>query len=61
MIDDVDMIFFLQGGRIVEKGSHEELMRKEGIYYRYVMEGFPREAARHRRGEVVLGNRELAP
>ncbi len=28
-----DRIFLLEGGRIVEQGSHQELMEKKGVYY----------------------------
>ena len=32
-IEDSDMILVIDGGRIVEQGNHEELVRKGGIYY----------------------------
>jgi ABC-type multidrug transport system fused ATPase/permease subunit len=33
-IQDVDVILVMQGGQIVEKGTHQELMEKGGYYYR---------------------------
>ena len=33
-MEDMDEILVLQGGRIVERGSHEELTRKRGPYHR---------------------------
>jgi ABC-type multidrug transport system fused ATPase/permease subunit len=33
-IQDVDRIYVLHKGRIVESGSHDELMELEGVYYR---------------------------
>jgi len=33
-IRDVDVILVMQDGQIVEKGNHQELMEKEGYYYR---------------------------
>ncbi|WAR00099.1 MDR1-like protein [Mya arenaria] len=35
-IKNADMIASFQDGRIVEKGTHNELMEKEGIYYQLV-------------------------
>jgi ATP-binding cassette subfamily B (MDR/TAP) protein 1 len=32
-IKDVDVIYVLDGGRIVERGTHELLIRERGIYY----------------------------
>ncbi len=33
-IRDADAIMVIDGGTIREKGSHDELMRKKGDYYR---------------------------
>ena len=36
-IQRADQIVVLSGGRITERGTHEELMRREGDYYKYIM------------------------
>ena len=33
-IMDADLILVLDGGRVVQRGTHEELVKKEGIYKR---------------------------
>lgn len=32
-VKDYDMIFVVDGGKIAERGNHEELMKKRGIYF----------------------------
>ena len=37
-ITHVDTIFVLDGGRLIEQGSHQELLGRRGLYYRLWME-----------------------
>lgn len=37
-IKDVDRIFVMQKGKVVEKGSHAELMSRGGIYHKLFTE-----------------------
>ncbi|KAL1916609.1 uncharacterized protein VTP21DRAFT_5800 [Calcarisporiella thermophila] len=37
-IRDADLIVVMDKGRVVEQGTHEDLLAKQGAYYRYVME-----------------------
>ena len=32
-IEDADLILIMEGGRIKESGSHQELMKQKGEYY----------------------------
>lgn len=35
-VQGADVIFVLEGGRVVEKGPHAELVARKGVYYRMV-------------------------
>lgn len=37
-VRNADCIFVVDGGRIVQQGTHEELIGQEGIYRRFVVE-----------------------
>ncbi|GMT23958.1 hypothetical protein PFISCL1PPCAC_15255, partial [Pristionchus fissidentatus] len=37
-IRDCDEILFVEGGRIIERGNHEELMRRRGKYYEMIVQ-----------------------
>ena len=32
-IRNSDCIMVMEGGKIIERGNHEELMQKKGVYY----------------------------
>ena len=32
---DYDLILYLENGKIVEKGNHDQLMKKKGKYYKF--------------------------
>src|SRR5690606_9456612 len=44
-IKDADMILVMKNGDIIEKGSHEELLRKNGFYADLYNSQFSREEA----------------
>ena len=53
-IRSADQVVVIEEGRIVERGTHEELLAKEGAYYRLYMSQF--------RGErEVAGDRTVSP
>jgi len=37
-VRNADQILVVDGGKIVQKGKHEELMKQDGIYKRFVGE-----------------------
>ena len=39
-VTDADMILVMSDGRLVEKGTHEELLEKRGFYYDIFMSQF---------------------
>lgn len=39
-VRDADKILVIQAGRIIERGSHEELLKQRGFYYQLYMEQF---------------------
>ena len=43
-IRNADQVVFIQDGRIVERGTHQELLAKQGAYYGLYMSQFRREA-----------------
>ena len=44
-VRNADCIFVVDGGKIVQRGTHEELVGQDGIYRRFVVER--RQASRH--------------
>ena len=37
-VKNADQIFILSRGKIIERGQHQELLEKEGVYYRIYRE-----------------------
>lgn len=37
-VRDCDNIFFIDEGKIVQSGKHDELMNQDGIYKRFVLD-----------------------
>jgi len=46
-IQDADLILILHGGKIVERGTHTELLHNEGLYHKMFM---------MQQGSMGLGN-----
>jgi ATP-binding cassette, subfamily B, multidrug efflux pump len=52
-IRNADVILVIDQGEIVERGTHEELLAKQGVYYNLYMSQF-------RRQEALAGSAALA-
>jgi ABC-type multidrug transport system fused ATPase/permease subunit len=39
-ITNADLIVVIEDGRVVERGTHQELLQSQGIYYRLYQTGF---------------------
>ena len=52
-IRNADVIVVMDGGRIVEQGSHAELLRREGFYYRLYNSQFTEAWSAEGSGQVV--------
>jgi len=48
MMRHVDTIVVLNGGRIVEEGSHDSLVSKNGLYVRLMQPHFHKSLRQHR-------------
>ena len=45
-----DLILLMEDGRVIERGSHEELMEKRGVYHDMVL----RQMEAHREGDEAV-------
>jgi len=54
-IRNADVIVVMDGGKIVEQGSHAELLRREGFYYRLYNSQFTEAWSDEANGQVVAG------
>ena len=50
-VEHADRIFVIDRGRIVQQGNHQELMKEEGIYRRFI--GERKEAGSWKLGKAV--------
>jgi ATP-binding cassette subfamily B multidrug efflux pump len=55
-IRDADQVIFIQDGRIVERGTHEELLANQGPYYELYMSQFRRDAEPEPVAATVAGS-----
>ncbi|HSQ12654.1 MAG TPA: hypothetical protein VLM90_06535, partial [Candidatus Deferrimicrobium sp.] len=54
-VRDADMIVYLSGGKIIEQGSHDDLLAKRGAYYElYRRQSLAREVEKLAHGEERL-------
>ena len=52
-IRNADQLIVLDAGRVVERGSHEELLAAHGFYYDLYMSQFRRETEEAETGKIV--------
>ncbi len=56
---DCDRIFVMESGRIVERGGHQELLRRQGVYARLWRKEFASDVAHPARPEAVVASPEI--